>query len=330
MKSILVTGGAGYVGSVLAPRLLEEGYNVRVIDLMIYDKNSLDSCLENSNFELIKGDIRDNDTLKRIIKDIDCVIHLAAISNDPTAELDENITKSVNYTAVGELVKIVKESGVGRFINFSSSSMYGIQDNIPATETSPTNPLSLYARYKLESEKFVNDASDNNFVTVNVRPATICGYSPRQRFDLAVNTLTYHALVNGKIIVHGGQQRRPNITMRDIARLLLLLINVDASFINGETFNAGFENLRIIDIAKRIQKRLKPTREVGIQIEDVFDSRDFLLNSEKLMRTLHFYPKFTIEDAVDDLVRAFENNFFPDPTDAKYFNIKKMKLGDFK
>ena len=330
MENILVTGGAGYVGSVLVPELLKRGYSVKVIDMMLYDPHSLDSVMGMDNFKLIAGDIRDRDKLKVALDDIDCVIHLAAISNDPTCELDESITKSVNYNSVGQLVKMAKKMGVERFINASSSSMYGIQSDEPAVETSPTKPLSLYARYKLESEHFVNDASDDDFVTVNIRPATICGYSPRQRFDLSVNILTYHAYLYGTIIVHGGQQRRPNITIKDLVRLYVQLVTEDSKLINGETFNAGFENLRIIEIAERIQKLLSNERKIDIEITETYDHRDFLLSSEKLINTLNFKPLYTIEDAVLDIVQAFQDGRFPNPADPKYFNLKKMKLEDFK
>jgi nucleoside-diphosphate-sugar epimerase len=330
MKKILVTGGGGYVGSVLVPELIEKGYFVKVLDLMIYDEHSLDSVMDNSNFQLIKGDIRDKDKLLVALNNIDCVIHLAAISDDPTAELDEEITKSVNYDAVKQLVDTSKNMGVERFICASSSSMYGIQGDEPATERSPTKPLSLYAKYKLESEKFVNEASSDDFVTVIIRPATTCGYSPRQRFDLAVNALTYYAYLNNRILVHGGQQRRPNVTMKDLVRLYIHLIKEDNNLVNGETFNAGFENLRIIDMAHRIRDLLKSEKEVDIKIENIYDHRDFLLSSEKLLSKIDFTPIYKIEDAVIDVVNGFKEGKFPNPNDFKYFNIKKMKAGDFK
>jgi len=330
-KNILVTGGAGYVGSVLVPQLLKSGYNVKVLDLILYDDHSLDGVSNLPNFELIKGDIRNKNHVSKALLNTDCVIHLASISNDPTAELDEQITKSVNYDAVGQLVKLSKDSGVNRFINASSSSMYGIQSDIPATEETPTKPLSLYAKYKLKSEKFVNGASNSDFTTVNIRPATICGYSPRQRFDLAVNALTYHAYLNNKIIVHGGEQRRPNITIKDISRIYEQLITEDSSKINGQTYNAGFENLKIIEMAKRIQTLFKNMdKDIEIEIQDAHDPRDFLLNSDKIKKELNFEPKYKIEDAVIDIVKAFDQKKIKNPHDDKYFNIKKMKLEDFR
>lgn len=330
LNKILVTGGGGYVGSLLVPELIKKKYFVRVIDLMIYDKNSLESVFGNENFQLIIGDIRNNENLRKALSGVDAVIHLAAISNDPTAELDEKITKSVNYEAVGRLVKAAKKMGIKRFINASSSSMYGIQSDEPATEKSPTKPLSLYAKYKLLSEKFINEASDKDFTTVNIRPATICGYSPRQRFDLAVNALTYHAFLNNQIIVHGGQQRRPNITINDMVKLYIQMLEVEKEKINGETFNAGFENLRIIDIAERIRKLLSHQKEIEIKIEDIYDHRDFIISSEKLINKVGFKPMHSIDNSILDVVNAFKDGKYPDPCDPKYFNIKKMRVEDFK
>ena len=329
MADILVTGGGGYVGSVLVPELLCKGHNVSVIDIMFFNNQSLDQNISNPRFSLLKGDIRDNDLLNSSTKGIDVLIHLAAMSNDPTADLNPEITKNINLNAVESLVKISKNNGIKRFINASSSSMYGIKDRTPATEESECNPISLYAKYKLESEKFVDAASSGNFVTVNIRPATICGFSPRQRFDLSVNALTYSALKKGQITVHGGQQWRPNVTIKDLTRLYCRLVDIDQRLINGETFNCGFENLCMQDIALKVKSVLDQYMQTKIIIEPIYDKRDFLLDSSKLINTLNFKPRYSISDAVEDLYNAYiRKEFYHDEDD--YYNLKKLNRENFK
>lgn len=329
-KKILVTGGAGYVGSALCPKLLKKGYDVRILDMFIYDPSSVDACKQYQSFQVIKGDIRDANTVREAMRGIDCVIHLAAISNDPTGNLDESLTRAVNYEAVKLLLDSARESGGKRFINASSSSVYGIKKEANVTEDLPCEPLTIYSRYKLMSEQLVRDAGDDEFVTVNIRPATICGYSPRQRFDLTVNALTCHAMSRGIITVHGGQQRRPNLTMEDITNLYLELIEADRSLIAGEVFNVGFENMKIIEIAELVQDTLSSKRDVQIRIEDTLDRRDYHISSEKIKRQLGFYPEFTVRDMTLRLANALEGGLIPDPEDDRYYNIRKMKLEHFR
>lgn len=328
MKRVLVTGGAGYVGSVLTGKLLENDYKVRVIDLFLYDPHSLDVYKDEKNLEVVTGDIRDEATVKEVCKDVDVIIHLASISNDPTAELDESITKSVNYDCYPLLLKTAKESGVKRFINASSSSVFGIKHEENVTEELEPEPITTYSKYKALSEKLVNEASSPDFVTVNIRPATICGYSPRQRFDLTVNVLTKSAITKGVITVHGGEQMRPNVTMEDITDLYISMIEIEGEKINGDTFNYGFENLKVIEIAEMVQETL--SQDVEIKIEPVVDQRNYHISSKKIIDKLGIRPQYTIVDMIEQLEDAFNAGKFPNPDDDKYSNIKKMKLEDFK
>lgn len=328
MKRVLVTGGAGYVGSVLTGKLLANNYKVRVLDLFLYDPHSLDEYKSETNLEIVKGDIRDKDIVETACADCDVIIHLASISNDPTAELDENITKSVNYDSYPLLLETAKKAGVKRFINASSSSVFGIKTEENVTEELEPEPITTYSKYKALSETLVTEAASENFVTVNIRPATICGYSPRQRFDLTVNVLTKSAITKGVITVHGGQQMRPNVTMEDITDLYIKMIEIEGDKINGDTFNYGFENLKVIEIAEMVKETL--SRDVEIKIEPVVDQRNYHISSEKIVKKLGIRPKFTITDMIEQLEIAFNAGKYPDPDADKYSNIKIMKLEDFK
>ncbi|MFM8230898.1 MAG: NAD-dependent epimerase/dehydratase family protein, partial [Chthoniobacterales bacterium] len=222
MSKILVTGGFGYVGSRLVPHLLGLGHDVRVLDLMLYTEAGLDALKADpkwpeweKRFGLVRGDLRDTAKVREALAGRDTVIHLAAISNDPTGDIDEVLTRQVNFDAVGMLLALAKEAGVKRFINASSSSVFGARTESEINERLEPEPLTYYSKYKALSEWLVLSAAGPEFCAVNVRPATICGYSPRQRFDLTVNKLTADALRKRVITVHGGQQRRPNVGMTD-------------------------------------------------------------------------------------------------------------------
>lgn len=328
MNKVLVTGGAGYVGSVLVGKLLKNNYKVRILDLFLYDPDCLNIYKNNPNVEIVKGDIRNEKIVSKCLDNIEYIIHLASISNDPTAEMDEAITKSVNYDAYDVMLNLSKKKRIKRFINASSSSVFGIKEEENVTEELEPEPITVYSKYKALSEKLVNAASSQDFITVNIRPATICGFSPRQRFDLTVNVLTKSAIVNSKMIVHGGEQMRPNVTMEDITDLYIEMLRINPELINGETFNFGFENLRVIEIARTIQNTLDIQSD--IEIQPVIDRRNYHISSQKIIQKLGIYPKYTIKDMVKQLEIAFKQNAFTNPEDEKYYNIKKMRLEQFK
>ncbi len=221
---IFVPGGAGYVGAVLVPRLLELGYEVHVLDLYIYGEAALDAVKDHPRLRQFKGDVRDRQAVCAAVRGCDKVIHLACISNDPSVELDANLSQTVNYESFLPLVRICKESGVRRFIFASSGSVYGVSDSPDVTEEHPLVPVSLYNKYKAMCEKVLLPEQTADFVPVIVRPATICGHSPRQRLDLTVNILTNHAVNAGRITVFGGTQMRPNLHIRDMIDLYTLLL----------------------------------------------------------------------------------------------------------
>ena len=224
LKTILVTGGAGYVGAVLVPKLVRKGYRVKVVDLYLYGDHVLDEIKGHANLVELKGDIRDKDLLNREMPGTDMVIHLACISNDPSYELDPGLGKSINYDAFIPLVKIAKQNGVKRFIYASSSSVYGIKQDAEVTEELSLEPLTDYSKYKALCEEVLLSEATDKFVPTVVRPSTVCGYSPRLRLDLTVNILTNHAINKGCITVFGGEQKRPNLHIEDMTDLYPFLL----------------------------------------------------------------------------------------------------------
>ncbi|MBM3131629.1 MAG: SDR family oxidoreductase [Chloroflexi bacterium] len=329
LHTILVTGGAGYIGSVLVPKLLVKGYHVKVLDLYIYGENALDGVRNNPNLEQIKGDIRDRKILERVLPGTDCVIHLACISNDPSFELDAQLGKSINYDAFLPLVKTSKRSRVKRFIYASSSSVYGIKEEQKVTEDMPLEPLTDYSKYKALCEQVLRMAQSSDFTTVSVRSATVCGYSPRMRLDVIVNILTNHAVNTGRIEVLGGPQKRPNINIEDLTDLYVRLVEFPDEKIAGKVYNVGFENFTVSELAEMVRSIVqKQFGKNGIQIvtEPTNDPRSYHISSEKIERELGWRPTHTIEDAIRSLCKAFKEGKLPDSmNDVRYFNVKAMQ-----
>jgi len=329
-KRVLVTGGAGYVGSSLVPKLLGRGHQVTVLDLYIYGEDVLVGSRGHPNLREIKGDLRNLATVKRALEGCEAVIHLACISNDPSFELDPDLGKSINYDAFRPLVKAAKDAGVRRFVYASSSSVYGVKDEPNVHEGLPLKPLTDYSKYKAMCEDVLDQERTPGFVTLTLRPATVCGYAPRLRLDLTVNILTNHAVNNGKIRVFGGGQLRPNIHVEDMTDLYVRSLEYPDAAIDGNVFNAGYENHSVMEIARMVRGVIG--ERVDIAVEPTNDNRSYHISSDKIRRELGFEPSHTIEDAVRDLKRAFDGGRIPDPlTDERYYNIKRMqaiKLSD--
>src|SRR5689334_24737230 len=251
-QNVLVTGGAGYVGSLLVPQLLDLGYNVTVYDIMYFGDDFLPKS--NPKLKLIRGDIRDTAKLAQAFKGIDAVISLACISNDASFELDEDLSTSINLNAFEPMVLAAKKAGVKRFIYASSSSVYGVSDKPDVTEDHPLVPLTLYNKYKGMCEPLLKKHTSDSFTGAIFRPATVCGYSPRQRLDLSVNILTNHAVNAGKITVFGGSQLRPNLHILDYCDAVETFLTAPADKIQNETFNVGYQNLSLMDIAQLVRR----------------------------------------------------------------------------
>ena len=325
IKKVFVTGGAGYVGSVLVPKLLDSGYHVKVLDLYIYGNDVLDAVKNHPNLEQVKGDLRDRDLLEKSIPGCDAVIHLACISNDPSFELDPELGKSINYDAFTPLVEISRDSGVRRFVYASSSSVYGIKEEENVTEELSLEPLTDYSKYKALCEEILLRYQSRDFTTVIVRPATVCGYSPRLRLDLTVNILTNHAVNLGRITVFGGEQKRPNIHIEDITNLYVDLLSRPDEQVAGKVWNAGYENHRVREIAE-IVRNVVGKENVEIVTTPTDDLRSYHISSEKIECDLGFVPKHTIEDAVQGLCDAFASGKISNPMDdIRYYNVKMMQ-----
>jgi nucleoside-diphosphate-sugar epimerase len=321
---VLVTGGAGYVGSVLIPKLLDAGYTARVLDLYLYGEQVFDGVRGNPKLEEVKGDIRDQALLKTALKDCDAVIHLACISNDPSFELDPDLGKSINYDAFFGLVDISKDCGVKRFIYASSSSVYGVKQEPDVTENLSLEPLTDYSKYKALCEEVLLARQAKGFTALILRPATVCGYSPRLRLDLTVNIMTSHAIHNHVIKVFGGAQARPNLHIQDMTDLYLRSLEWEDAAISGKIYNAGYENHTVREIADMVQEVVGP--DVDIVTTPTNDNRSYRISSDKIKRELGFVPRHTIHQAVEDLKAAFQQGLVPNAmTDPRYSNIQVMK-----
>lgn len=327
-KNILVTGGAGYVGSLLVPQLLEEDYKVIVYDIMYFGDDFLPK--NHPNLTIIKGDIRNTVALTQALKNVDAVISLACISNDASFEIDEQLSTSVNLHAFEPMVIAAKAAGIKRFVYCSSSSVYGVSDSPNVTEEHPLVPLTLYNKYKGMCEPLLFKHQSSSFTCVTIRPATICGYAPRQRLDLSVNILTNHAMNNNKITVFGGAQQRPNLHIQDMVDLYKLLLKVPDEKIAGQIFNVAVQNMSIMEIAqtvKHVVEDLFPEKgDIPIQVTSSDDLRSYHVNSDKIRRVLDFMPKRTVEDAIRDLCAAFKAGKLQNSLeDTLYYNVKRLK-----
>ena len=320
-KKIYITGGGGYVGSNLIPSLLKKGFKVTVLDLFIYGEDVLD---KHTNLECIKGDIRDQELLKKSIQGHDVVIHLACISNDPSFELNPLLGRSINLDAFEPLVKISKFAGVKRFIYASSSSVYGVKNELDVNETMTLEPMTDYSKFKAECEMILSSYNSTNFVTTTIRPATVCGYARRQRLDVVVNIFTNIAFHKREISVFGGKQLRPNIHINDMTKAYIKVLEAPDDLISNEIFNVGDKNFTVLELAE-ITKSVVGN-DVKLVLSHSDDNRSYHISSKKILNLLNFKTENTIKDAVIDLQLAIKENKLKDSlSNPKYFNIKTMQ-----
>ncbi len=320
-KKIFILGGAGYVGAELVKLLLSFEYKITVFDLFLYGRNVLPN---HPNLKCIEGDMRDIKLLDDSIKGHTDIIHLACISNDPSFELDPNLGKSINFDCFEPFVEVAIKNKIKNFIYASSSSVYGIKKEKNVTEDIELEPLTDYSYFKAKCENILLNYASNEFICTILRPATVCGYSSRQRLDVIVNILTNHAYNNKKIKIFGGAQLRPNIHIKDMVRCYHKVIITPDELKSKQIFNAGYQNQSLNEIAATVSNCFK--EKIEIEQVETDDNRSYHISSAKIKKQIGFTTKYGIEDAAKDLIHAFDKKLIVDPlNNSDYFNIKKMQ-----
>lgn len=326
---ILISGAGGYVGSVLVPHLISFGHQVVAYDTFWFGDH-LHMMPKGAPWKY-QADIRDIDRFKHAVRGCDAVIHMACISNDASFELDERLSTEINYAAFEPLVIASKEAGVSRFIYCSSSSVYGVSDLPEITEAHPLVPLTLYNKYKGLCEPLLFKHATDDFICTVLRPATICGYSPRMRFDLTVNIFVKQAMTTGEIKIFGGEQTRPNLHIQDMVDCYTKILMSDTDLIAGEVFNVGYANMSIKDIAMIVKDEIEQSDRyrrdcfgspVTILVEESIDKRSYRINSDKIKNIVGFEPRYDIRAAIREIIRTIR---LGEITDTNYYNVKHLK-----
>lgn len=324
-KKVLVTGGCGYIGSVLVPLLLERGYEVRVFDKLYFGEEPLKSVRD--RIELIPGDVRDFDP--SILDGIDGVIHLGSLSNDPTAAFDPDATRSINFEGTIKLAKACKEQAIAKFTFASTCAVYGFHLDGIADETFPVNPQSDYAKSKLDVDVVLQKMADEKFCPVTLRQATVFGFSPRMRWDIVINAFAMHAFKTGRLDVwFGGEAWRPVVHVKDTAEAHIRCLEAEPDRVRGQVFNLVYRNYRILELAHRVRKALA---EIGVTVEvdvnyDEVDSRSYRTAGDKITNVLGFTPSVSVEDGVKEIVEVLRSGQYRDFDHPIYYNMRWMKL----
>jgi len=318
-KKILVTGGAGYIGSVLVGDLLSRGYQVRIIDRFMFGGESLLAFIHNKNLEIVYGDIRNEKTLNKVLSGVEDVIHLAALVGEPACKENSQVTKAINFHATQKLVSLAKAKGIKRFLFSSTCSNYGISSaDKEASEDSKLNPLSLYAETKIAAEEVVLSQADKNFHPTVLRLATIFGLSPRMRFNLLVNEFARDTALGGEILVINEKSWRPFLHVRDASQTFLAILSAPLSKIGDQIFNVVGENIQKGQLAA-MAKRINPNLKVRLVSKGEGDARDYRVSAKKLQQKLKWRPQYLIEDGFREIIKSIRQGVFSDPYAEKHY-----------
>jgi nucleoside-diphosphate-sugar epimerase len=320
-RSVLVVGGAGYIGSVLVRKLLNRGWRVRVLDRLLYGEEALSELYGRPGFELIQGDFRNVEAVVRAVRGMGAIVHLGAVVGDPACALDEEFTFEVNLAATRMIAEAGKGYGIRRFIFASSCSVYGASEEL-LDERSKLAPLSLYARTKIESERLLLSIASEGFSPVLLRFATVCGMSHRPRFDLVVNLLAAQAAFDEPITIFGGDQWRPFVHVDDVAEAISRCLEAPLELVGGEVFNVGsaMGNLRLVELGE-VVREVVPAVEVSVQ-RSAEDTRNYRVSFDKVRRVLGFEAQRTVQDAVEEIVEAVGRGEISNYRRPEYSNVK--------
>lgn len=323
-KKVLVTGGAGYIGSVLVRQLLQKGYNVRVLDSLKFGGEALYDVLQNPNFEFVKGDIRNASDVKKAVEGVYAVAHLAAIVGDPACKKFADEAREVNGDASKQVFNIAEEAGVERFVFASTCSNYGkmVDPNSYVVETSELRPVSLYAELKVAFENWLlNDRKDSTMCSTALRFSTVYGFSPRIRFDLTVNEFTRNVSLTGEQEIWGPEFNRPYCHVDDLARAVILTIEAPADVVKAEVFNVGSttENYTKRNLMEEIAKIIPNTKAIYVEAAD--DPRDYRVNSDKIKNALGFTITKRVQDGIKEIYKIMQSNIIDDAHSSKFRNI---------
>ena len=320
---VLVIGGAGYIGSALIPMLLERGFKVRILDILLFGDEPIREVIDHENLEIVRGDFRNVVSLFQALQDVSAVVHLGAIVGDPACDLDEQLTLDVNLVSTRVITELARTAGVQRFVFASTCSVYGASNEL-LDESSEVRPISLYGNTKLASERVVLGAADGGFAPTILRFGTIYGFSGRTRFDLVVNLLTAKARLEGEITIHGGNQWRPFVHVRDAAKAVLGVLVAPVDEVREETFNVGSDeqNYTIQQVGEIIQERVLDSHLVVS--DTVTDQRNYRVSFQKIRQQLGFTPDWTLEDGIQQVLEAIANGQVNDYRDAQYSNAKYL------
>jgi nucleoside-diphosphate-sugar epimerase len=322
-RKVLVTGGCGYIGGKLVPALLAQGWDVRVLDALYFGNRLPDAAARHPGFTLIVGDIRDATCVARALEGVDAVVHLAAMANDPSAELDAALTRQINLEASLQLLQRARQQGVRRFVNASTATVYGVREEPDVDETFDHRPITLYGKYKSETDKAAAGMNDATFTAVNLRAATVCGWSPRMRLDLTVNILSEQAKNRGLVTVHGGAQMRPNIVIDDLVCAYLRLLEAPAPIVGGQSYNIGASNRSVLQIAEAVVRTVNPAAR--IEIAPIFDNRSYHISTRKAAEALGFRPQYDVEDGASQVGEAISDGRLAAPHEVRYRNVATVR-----